>query len=1115
MTTFWNAFGEIAARYPDQPAIVDRGRTVCYRELCARAAGVGERLKAQGAGPETPVGLRMEKSAEYIIGLLGCWHAGAAFVPLPPSLPQERQDYIISEAEIRHFLAAEDIRNTSEAAVAPAAVKSDTLAYIIYTSGSTGKPKGVMVEHRGIVNLCTAQRAAFGMKAGSRSLFYLSINFDASVSDIGVALLSGAALVIRTPEELRDGAALKRVLREETITHMDVPPSLLKILSPDEMPPSLETIIIGGEAAAAETVRQWAARFRVVNVYGPTEATVCTSLNICGTDWDRPLLGQPLPEVDYLVLDGELHIGGNMLARGYLKQPELTAQKFIVRDGQRLYRTGDRVAAHADHSLEFLGRIDRQFKLRGQLVEPDEIEARLRAHPKVMKAAVLKREERLVAFVALSEASAVLELPAWVAKALPGWMIPQRFETVARLPLTASGKTDYAALARMPLQGETAERQPPRNPAEEKLWNIWHAVLKHGDFGVADAFYASGGDSLGIIRLTLEAERQGLIVSPGLFTAHPTIEEQAKYIAAATSSVAADWLREDVAFDAEMRSLFAAARERGAAPPAGNILLTGATGFLGSRVLCELLNRTDATIYCIIRAGDAKAAEERIRETVGKYNVPLSSSAWSRVVALPGDLSRPQGDLDDGIWNFLSHNIDAIYHCAACVNMVLSYADMRAMNVGAARELLKLACNGRRKTFHNASTLSVFVATDQNKGTLLESDRLENVKNVFGGYAQTKFAAEHMLAQVPSEVCPVYQYRFGLLTGAVDSGASSATDFLAMFARGITRLGAVPAGFADRLKVDITPICHAARAMVVLSQKAPAATYHIANGDALSLGRFCDALSRRGYAMREIGSAAWRELVRRKPLTPEETAAVLSLCRVAPEEFDKHRTMDLFQATDVSFDMRAAEAVLQPAGIECPPVTDGLIRTYLDWFFRNDKRPLKICLFGPESTGKSTLAKNLAASFGTAFAAEYAHEHISARDGEIALADISQIAAGQVQAERRAEAEARNVLFCDTDLLTTTIWSDRLFGECPGWIRTAAELQHYDLYLLMDVDAPWVDDIHRYLPEERQSFLDSCRNALESRGRPYIMLSGSWDGKFSAACAAVTRLLNKGQEKAA
>ncbi len=1082
MKTLWQHMAPSAAI-----AIRDNGREISYAEMLGRAAALGEKLKAQGVTSETPVALSLEKSAEYIIALLAVWHAGGAFVPLPPSLPEERRKFIIGDAGIRHFISREDV-TAETASTAPFAAQAGALAYIIYTSGSTGRPKGVMVEHRGLMNLFSAQAKAFGMKAGSRSLFCLSVNFDASVSDIGVALYAGAMLVI-------DGSdrPLPQVMRTHAITHIDMPPALLKSMQPADMPDSLETIIIGGEACPPATVRDFARKFRVVNVYGPTEATVCTSLNICDAQtWDKPLIGNPLPDVEYAVIDGELQIGGGMLARGYVNLPALTAEKFITRGGKRFYRTGDSVR-ETPQGLEFLGRIDRQFKLRGQLVEPDEVEAQLRSHPQVMKAAVIKRGEQLVAFVALSDKSAKAGLADWLAARLPAYMVPQHFEVVSRLPLTVTDKIDYAALATLPLQTDRA-RIVPRTETEKKLFAIWQAVLKHGDFGVTDAFYAAGGDSLGIIRMAMESERQGLPLSPEFIARHMTIEAQAAHMGQNASALSAAWLKEDVAFSKEDIQLLEKAAQRPATPAKlENILLTGATGFLGSRVLCELLAQTKATVYCLVRAPDAAGALQRMIDAAAKFAVPATD--WSRVVPVTGDLTQPCGGLDAAAWQSLADNIDAIYHCAACVNMVLPYADMRAANTGAALELLRLAATGKRKSLHYASTLSVFVATDQNTGTLLESDRLENVTTVYGGYAQTKFAAEWMLLQAPHEAVPVSHYRLGLITGDTVTGAASATDFLALFFKGARELGAMPEEALKTLSVDITPLDYAAKALVSLSLGGRPDVYHIA-GKGVTLEQLVKPLN-----LRALPKTRWLEMMRNKPLGMEETAAALSLCRIFGDaEFSRHRTMDLFQATSVIFDTRNTDAVLD---FTCPPADEKLISLYAAQSLKGAPR-VKICLFGPESTGKSTLAEKLAGHYKAAFVPEYAKQHIAANDGDIGYDDIPKIAAGQAKAE--SAAKTAPLLFCDTDLITTTIWSDWLFRDCPQWVRDAAEASRYDLYLLMDVDTPWVADIHRYLPEDRANFLARCEDELRARGLRYIKLSGSWDDKFKNACAEVEKV---------
>jgi amino acid adenylation domain-containing protein/thioester reductase-like protein len=1067
MTHFIDAFIRIARQYPDNIAIDDHGRTLTYRELLRRVCATGEKLKSTGTGHETPVAIAMEKSADYIVALLGIWYAGGAFVPLPPSLPDARRDIIRQDAGITRDVTPADTQETTDVCE-PVAVHDETLAYIIYTSGSTGRPKGVMVEHRGIMNFLMPQIVAFDIAAGDRNLFYLSVNFDAALSDIGVTLLTGATLVID-----------ERGVQTPGITHADIPPSLLKAFAPEGLPDTLKTIIIGGEACDPDTVRRHGRSRRVVNVYGPTETTVCTSLNICDPDtWDKPLVGAPFDGVTFKIIDDELHIGGLQLARGYVNLPALTAEKFVTIDGDRYYRSGDRVRSTKD-GIEFIARIDRQFKLRGQLVEPEEIETCLQRHAGVTRAAAFKKNDRLVACIEGHTDENILRRH--VQQHLPAWMVPQDIMILDRFPLTASGKTDYTALATIGIPATTSYTAP-RTAKEKQLWQIWRDVLGHNNFGVTDDFHAVGGDSIGVIKLTLAAEKHGISISPAAFVRHRTIAEQAEHAETTSGFLDTGFIRRDVAFDAGWHALFTQAPQTGNPNSHARVLLTGATGFLGSHVLAEILAQTSADIYCIVRAGSDTAAMARIKAAFGKFKLPAPD--WSRIHAFAGDLAA-------GIPDTYAEMIDTVYHCAARVNIIDSYDDLRRDNVVTTQNVLRFCLTGARKTLHYASTLSVFVATDQNTGTLREDDRLENVTKVYGGYAQTKYASEWLLLQAPKAAADILSYRFGLVTANSRTGAMSDHDFLQTFSRGISDTGYVPEGFDDKIFVDITPVDFAAQAMVTAALRGTADIYHIAGKKPASLGDLLKPLPK----VKKMPVAQLRQYIAEKPVTADETTAALALCRCVPEIFETQRHIDLFQATGVVFDTRNVDAL----GLTCAGAENNLIARYM-----TVTRPLRICLFGPESTGKSTLAAKLATHYDCGHVIEYAKTHIENNNGDIGESDIPEIARGQINAARQA---AGDMVIHDTDLTTTVIWSKWLFGSCPAWIEQAAAAEHFDLYLLMDIDTPWVADIHRYLPDDRANFLNVCRTALEDKGASYIMLSGGWNDKFHAATGAIDALI--------
>jgi len=393
-------------------------------------------------------------------------------------------------------------------------IASSQLAYIIYTSGSTGKPKGVMVSHAGIPNLIQAQTAAFDIRPGSQVLQFASCNFDASISEIFTALLSGATLHLASSDAQLPGPALAKLLRERKITVVTLPPSALAVM-PVAQFPSLATLISAGEACAPELPRRWAGGRRFLNAYGPTETTVCATCTELGADVESAPIGRPITNMRCYVVDrnfepvpvgvpGELLIGGIGLARGYVARPALTAERFVPdpfrsEPGARLYRTGDLVYWRADGQLVFLGRIDAQVKLRGYRIEPGEIEAALLQQPEVRQAVVLVRADRLMAYVTPQpeQTFTTAALEAALRRTLPDYMLPSAWIVLDTLPLTPNGKVDRAALPD-PEQTRSAATPfvMPRNSLEVVLAGIWADLLAVEPIGVQDNFFKLGGHSL-------------------------------------------------------------------------------------------------------------------------------------------------------------------------------------------------------------------------------------------------------------------------------------------------------------------------------------------------------------------------------------------------------------------------------------------------------------------------------------------------------------------------------------------------------------------------------------------------------------------------------------------
>ena len=512
-----------------------------YQELNQKANQLARFLSEGSVGLEDVVGICMERSPEMIIAMLAVLKSGAAYVPIDPAYPADRIAYMIEDSALKVVLTQDALSplikladdqvirvdgqwNEIEQYSAEnlnRSMDAGNLAYLIYTSGSTGKPKGTMLTHRGACNLAVAQMQAFHVKAGSRILQFASLSFDAATWEFIMAMLSGAALVLTSSATIANGHELVRILADQKVTTITLPPSVLAVLPETELP-DLKTIITAGEAVSGELVENWSHGRQFVNAYGPTETTVCASMHECHGFYPQgPPIGRPIANFQLYVLDsglqpvpigvpGELCMGGVGLARGYRNRPDLTGERLIPhpfsdQPGERLYRSGDRVRYLPDGQIQFLGRIDQQVKVRGFRIELGEIEAVLDKHEKISDCAVIAREDkpgdkRLVAYVVPKDREALTgnDLKDAMRSQLPEYMIPSAFVFLDELPLTPNGKLNRHALPAPALSRDELASQyvAPRNEAEEKVVQIVTELLNLEKVGIHDNFFELGGHSL-------------------------------------------------------------------------------------------------------------------------------------------------------------------------------------------------------------------------------------------------------------------------------------------------------------------------------------------------------------------------------------------------------------------------------------------------------------------------------------------------------------------------------------------------------------------------------------------------------------------------------------------
>ncbi len=854
--TIFGLFEEQVEKTPDNIAVVFEDVEMTYRELNRKANIVGHYLRGNyGIKPDDFVGVLLKRSEKMIIAILGILKAGAAYIPIDPEYPEERINYILEDSkpktvlsdrndnpliDINEILETGGINRNQERTSDP-----DNLAYIIYTSGSTGKPKGTLLEHKSLINLCMWHIKRFELTSNDIISQYASIGFDASVWEIFPSLISGSSLHVINNENRTDLGKLSLYFRSNHITAAFLPTPIYEQFK-NEQCTDLRLILSGG--AKLESYKKNC--YKLYNNYGPTEnAVVTTSFHVENQSNNIPI-GKPISNTSIYILDknnclnpigisGELCISGEGLARGYLNRPNLTSEKFIdnpLVSGKRMYRTGDLARWRTDGNIEFLGRKDNQIKIRGFRIEPGEIENTLLQHNDIKATTIVpyniqNGEKKLIAYYSCEKELEIPELKYFLKKSLPDYMIPSLFIHMINLPLTPNGKVDRRALPE-PCGSITGrgEYVAPRNGTEEKLVEIWQEELGMERIGIDDNFFELGANSISAIKVTSKAAAMEIKLKVQDLYSFKTIKEIAinlKSHIGLSESRKLERIENNVSM--KIPNIFNKEEP-------GNVLLLGATGFLGIHLLRELLITTSSKIICIVRGENNQTALDRLQAKLASYfpDKQFNSLFGKRFEVIAGDISKKHFALPENTYKYIEKRIDRVINSAALVKHIGDYNTFYQANVESVRNLIQFSKTGN-KTFTHISTISLIQNMpllegydSYNEEHLFDCDSLE--ENV---YLQSKLEAERLIIESKKKGLKAIVCRVGNLTGRRSDGIFQSNieenSFYGLL-KSLVQMGCVPDS-SDQIDFEFSPVDDTSEAIIkaTFTKESENRVFHIYN----------------------------------------------------------------------------------------------------------------------------------------------------------------------------------------------------------------------------------------------------------------------------------------------
>ncbi len=899
---FHEGFEEQAAKNPDKTALIAADCSMTYGELDASANKIANALIARGVEPRNRIALLLPRTSREMIAMFGVLKAGCAFIPCDPEYPAERIRQILEDSAAPYVITTadrfdgensvdvEELLAQENSTKPQVEISPDDLAYLIYTSGSTGKPKGVMIAHSSAANFFTNNPANIMVDILTRSVKnFVSVStfsFDLSLKELALPLFNGLTLVLADKEEANNPDKLADLILKTGGDAINATPSrVYQYLESDKFAAALRDfkfIGSGGEKypeALLEKLRTLT-KARIVNTYGPTETTISSNMKDL-TEAASISVGRPLLNVVEFIVDGdgnelppgivgELYIGGAGVGKGYNNLPEKTAERFVEYNGLRVYKSGDYARWTAEGDVEILGRTDNQIKLRGLRIEIGEVESTLAKvdgiKTVIVKIAKIKGIEHLCAYFTADKIIDVENLKKILGETLPKYMVPTAYLQLKKMPMTLNGKIDAKSLPEATIS-RSATAAKADNKIEADFCKIFGTILQIEDVGADESFFDLGGTSLLVTRVVIMAQKLGYKIN----FSDVFINRTPRELAALQNTGATENVDEEISgYDyAKLEPVLSANNldsfRNGERQPLGDIVLTGATGYLGIHILHEFIENRAGKVYCLLRGKKDLSAETRLKAQLFYYfDQNYAELFGKRIFILEGDVTRPE--TLEQIKTL--PEISAVINCAALVKHFSTGDEIEVVNVGGVKNLVEV-CKAKNLRFIQVSTMSTVrsgVKGEVDEGAVPTERTIYFRQSLTNKYVRSKFLAERLvLDAVANDGLSAKIMRVGTLSARysdgefqINAGTNSSMGRLKIFAI----IGRCPFAQMDNL-IEFSPIDEVAKTILLLSETPKECViFHPINHHNMAIGDVVRAMKNCGldikFVEQEDFQAAWQ-----------------------------------------------------------------------------------------------------------------------------------------------------------------------------------------------------------------------------------------------------------------